>query len=76
MNEYIMTRVQLRKPKVFYFFSHGSQGGTDLIINSYGPVGPSAERKKAQKRGLFRKDEKVQTSRITFHSFTSSVKEY
>ncbi|KAF5891569.1 protogenin A-like, partial [Clarias magur] len=35
-----------------------AKGGTDLIINSYGPVRPSAERKKAQRWGLFRKEEK------------------
>ncbi|XP_053090690.1 protogenin A isoform X2 [Pangasianodon hypophthalmus] len=42
-----------------------AKGGTDLIINSYGPVRPSAERKKAQKWGLFRKDEKVKKSPIS-----------
>ncbi|TTD92245.1 Protogenin A [Bagarius yarrelli] len=35
-----------------------AKGGTDLIINSYGPVRASAERKRAQKWRLFRKDEK------------------
>ncbi|XP_062861080.1 protogenin A [Trichomycterus rosablanca] len=36
-----------------------AKGGTDLIINSNGPVRPTAERKKAQKWSLFRREEKV-----------------
>uniref|UniRef100_W5LPE9 Protogenin n=1 Tax=Astyanax mexicanus TaxID=7994 RepID=W5LPE9_ASTMX len=35
-----------------------AKGGTDLIINSYGPVRPAAEKKKEQKWNLFRKEEK------------------
>ncbi|XP_072550603.1 protogenin A isoform X2 [Salminus brasiliensis] len=36
-----------------------SKGGTDLIINSYGPVRHTAEKKKEQRWNLFRKDEKL-----------------
>ncbi|XP_060733789.1 protogenin A [Tachysurus vachellii] len=42
-----------------------SKGGTDLIINSSGPVRASAERKKAQKWSLFQKDEKVKNSPVS-----------
>ncbi|KAI5611357.1 protogenin A precursor, partial [Silurus asotus] len=50
-----------------------AKGGTDLIINSFGPVRPSAERKKTQTWSLFRKVEKEKKSPLSSTYQTGST---
>ncbi|KAI5097917.1 protogenin A precursor, partial [Silurus meridionalis] len=50
-----------------------AKGGTDLIINSFGPVRPSAVRKKTQKWSLFRKFEKEKKSPVSSTYQTGST---